>query len=194
MAVTANLSITSETLNGEQLTFSDATTYGTPARVDVAVIIRAFHVDSSLTETRKEFNAYDPTDATTFVLNVDQTADDIAVIDGAHKVSMFIIDESLYEGVNGSGIHIIDGAAEDTYTDAELDALSESSITNYYLPLPVLFQQYNDIVRVQSDNLIDIGTADFKQEMLDVKVKISGASAQLRMGNISRAATIVESE
>ena len=193
MAVTANLTVSSETLNGETITYSDATTYGDPLRADVSVIVRAYHVDQDLVKTRKEFNTYDLDVATTFTLALDQTADDIVPIDGVHLVKLFILDDALYEGITG-GEYQIDGADESSYTDAQLEALSSSFYDLYHIPVPKLYQEQNDVVRLLSDDCVDFDTMSLIERLLTPFAKREGAWAQFRMGNYSKAARILETE
>ncbi|WPZ08774.1 hypothetical protein [Roseivirga spongicola] len=193
MAVTVSFNATAQTVDGETMTFTDQTSYSDPARNELALIMRVYHLNQDLTATRKEFNTYDPTTVSTWTLSVDQTADGISPIDGVHKLVLFALDASLYEGISG-GKFQIDGADEDSYTDAELTALSEDTATAYALPLPKLHQEANDILLSLSDHDVDLDIPALSYQVAPILTKIMAAQSLAQTGKYSSAARVIEIE
>lgn len=193
MALTLSFSFTDQTVDGETLTFTDSTTYSSPARNTLVLIMRAYHQNQDEVLTRKELVINDPTTVSSFVLNVDQSSSGVSPIDGVHKVTLYALTSDKYGGVVG-GKYQINGADEDSYTDAELTALSEDTHEAWILPTPKLIQEETNIFKNLSDHDIDLEIPELTTEIIRLQSKRIGAQAQFQQENYTNAARILEIE
>lgn len=195
MALTLAFSNSAQTVDGETLTYTDTTTYSSPARNTLALIMRVYHIDQENTLTRKELVTYDPTTATTFTLNLDQSADGIAPIDGVHKITLYALTSDKYIGITGGKYRLDIGSGEvdeDSISDADLEAASEDIKEAYSLPTPKLIQSETNIFKNLSDHDIDLDIPALSLQLRGLQAKRYGAQVQFQQSNFTKAARILE--